>query len=625
MQTTQQSLANSHTTHYKLTSNYHRDNDWQLSKVKWLTNQIIYHRESIQNRGMFQKQPVITLETGLNPGFCESFNGLMARELGSLSEKFFVRYCNLKEDLMLVRGESRKFRGLVHRVFNDLAREFNPEQNTNNESEVINSINLQDYKQFINNQDTIRHDQGDHRMNLNILLLPNWERFNLSLLEQLITYLIPLQLVILLPTSTSTSDTLPTLPYTLTSRLSCLKLNFQNPWKDLEQGLNFLSDVESNGLQLGIWPLLRLGKNFLNFNYSTSNWYSEFKWCLLDYYKSNALSVLIGNIGKPNYIGFIKEDVVPNLVDSHFDMVRALPSFKYWLSKSTQSNEDKLKLIQDNTHFKDNFLIPKLQSLQIYLINYKQAFDLVVQLQKWVYELELSDTELDSKLYLKLEGLTRGLPNSSVLEILLNQVETLNFQKLSILLKSLITFVNAQKSKLIRKTSAVEKFIEYLNELKELLVKYGNGEYNLKHTPNKKLANVLSQYFKIVLQPNYEVVLNELVFVMDDTLISKTFDPNLQDLLHLDLHQPDLELTSSTSNFNPDLCILYEIYLECGRLINLYDWSKAFEDRIIAQSTGKAPSKDIIYGRFLLGLETFKLWGLVATTKRKTDHVVKLI
>ncbi|KXN69673.1 hypothetical protein CONCODRAFT_7896 [Conidiobolus coronatus NRRL 28638] len=526
---------------------------------------------------------------------------------------------------MLVRGESKKFRSLVQRVFNDLTKEFNPEQNTNSSGEEINSINLQDYKQLVNDQDTKRHDSGDHRMNLNILLLPNWERFSLSLLEQLITYLIPLQLVILLPTSTSTSDTLPTLPYTLTSQLSCLKLNFQNPWKDLEQGLNFLSDVESNGLQLGVWPLLRLGKNFLNFNYSTSNWYNEFKWCLLDYYKSNALSILIGNIGKSNYIGYIKDEVVPNLVDSHFDMVRALPSFKHWLLNSSQSNEDKLKLIQDNTHFKDNFLIPKLQLLQIYLINYRQAFDLVVQLQKWVYELELSDTELDSKLYLKLEALTKGLPNSYVLENLLNQVEILNFEKLSILLKSLITFVNTQKSRLIRKTSAIEKFIEYLNELKELLVKYGNGEYNLKHTPNKKLANVLKQYFKIVLQPNYEIVLNELVFVTDDTLISKSFDPNLQDLLHLDLHQPELELTSSTSKFNPDLCILYEIYLECGRLVNLYDWSKAFEDRVKAQSDSIVPNKEIIYGRFLLGLETFKLWGLVATTKRKTDHVVKLI
>ncbi|KXN69672.1 hypothetical protein CONCODRAFT_7895, partial [Conidiobolus coronatus NRRL 28638] len=73
MQTAQQSLTNSHELHYKLTSNYHRDNDWQLSKVKWLINQIIYHRESIQNRGMFQKQPVITLETGLNPSFLREF------------------------------------------------------------------------------------------------------------------------------------------------------------------------------------------------------------------------------------------------------------------------------------------------------------------------------------------------------------------------------------------------------------------------------------------------------------------------------------------------------------------------------------------------------------------------
>lgn len=31
----------------------------------------------------------------------------------------------------------------------------------------------------------------------------------------------------------------------------------------------------------------------------------------------------------------------------------------------------------------------------------------------------------------------------------------------------------------------------------------------------------------------------------------------------------------SVSNAAPDVCIAYKLHLECGRLINLYDWMEA--------------------------------------------------
>lgn len=42
----------------------------------------------------------------------------------------------------------------------------------------------------------------------------------------------------------------------------------------------------------------------------------------------------------------------------------------------------------------------------------------------------------------------------------------------------------------------------------------------------------------------------------------------------VDLFQNDSLKTEdgSVSNAAPDICIAYKLHLECGRLINLYDW-----------------------------------------------------
>ena len=37
----------------------------------------------------------------------------------------------------------------------------------------------------------------------------------------------------------------------------------------------------------------------------------------------------------------------------------------------------------------------------------------------------------------------------------------------------------------------------------------------------------------------------------------------------------------------PDACVLYKLYLECGRMINLYDWFVAFSSVIEKEKRDK--------------------------------------
>lgn len=86
----------------------------------------------------------------------------------------------------------------------------------------------------------------------------------------------------------------------------------------------------------------------------------------------------------------------------------------------------------------------------------------------------------------------------------------------------------------------------------------------------------------------------------------------------------------TVSSAAPDLCIIYKLHLECGRLINLYDWFEAFvtvssaaEDKDEnSDECGKLDS--LKNARFIQAVSEMEFLGFVKSTKQKTDHVARL-
>lgn len=95
--------------------------------------------------------------------------------------------------------------------------------------------------------------------------------------------------------------------------------------------------------------------------------------------------------------------------------------------------------------------------------------------------------------------------------------------------------------------------------------------------------------------------------------------------------------TSLDSNM-PDLCIAYQLHLECGRHINLYDWLTAYvsvvqteNDEKVKQTPSKKKqqsSKDevdpVLHAQFIQSVSEMQFLGFVKPTQRKTDHVQRL-
>ncbi|XP_073683205.1 origin recognition complex subunit 3 [Garra rufa] len=88
--------------------------------------------------------------------------------------------------------------------------------------------------------------------------------------------------------------------------------------------------------------------------------------------------------------------------------------------------------------------------------------------------------------------------------------------------------------------------------------------------------------------------------------------------------------TGTISSAAPDLCIVYKLHLECGRLINLYDWLEAFATVLSAAEDQDADSEEcgkfdsLKHARFIQAVSEMEFLGFVKSTKQKTDHVARL-
>lgn len=86
----------------------------------------------------------------------------------------------------------------------------------------------------------------------------------------------------------------------------------------------------------------------------------------------------------------------------------------------------------------------------------------------------------------------------------------------------------------------------------------------------------------------------------------------------------------AVSNAAPDICISYKLHLECGRLINLFDWLEAYCTVVSAAEGTDQDSEDfgkvdeVKHARFIQAVSELEFLGFIKSTKMKTDHVARL-
>jgi origin recognition complex subunit 3 len=77
----------------------------------------------------------------------------------------------------------------------------------------------------------------------------------------------------------------------------------------------------------------------------------------------------------------------------------------------------------------------------------------------------------------------------------------------------------------------------------------------------------------------------------------------------------------------PDISIVYKLHLECGKMINLYDWLQSFLSIVDPQDIdddSKPKVKPQLQARFTQAVAELEYLGFIKSSKRKMDHVARL-
>ncbi|KAF9127559.1 Origin recognition complex subunit 3 [Mortierella sp. 14UC] len=181
----------------------------------------------------------------------------------------------------------------------------------------------------------------------------------------------------------------------------------------------------------------------------------------------------------------------------------------------------------------------------------------------------------------------------------------------------------------------------------------------------KEIDETISRFFRTYLVCHTSMPLNEIYYYSQVTIQQKAFLPQPRVSIQTALGQPevylncdccrppadsaDQSLADMVLPTQHDTCILYKLYVECGRMINMYDWFTAFgmilergqqsdnvnepltkkrggrggKVKTTGASTNKLDQKEV-QARFISGVAELQFMGFIKSTSRKTDHVMRL-
>ncbi|XP_047526742.1 origin recognition complex subunit 3 [Vanessa atalanta] len=144
----------------------------------------------------------------------------------------------------------------------------------------------------------------------------------------------------------------------------------------------------------------------------------------------------------------------------------------------------------------------------------------------------------------------------------------------------------------------------------------------------------LEEVFTKGLQPPHTQTFHEILFFSDVANVKKQIVGSPRGALHTALSNPihylqctccHLSSVDSISDTLPDVSIAYKLHRECGKHINLYDWLQAFAAVLRPDEDDEDRYKDVnIQVRFTRAVSELQFLGFIKSSKRKTDHVMRL-
>ncbi|NWR71889.1 ORC3 protein, partial [Centropus unirufus] len=493
-----------------------------------------------------------------------------------------------------------------------------------------------------------------------VVMFQDMESFTTRVLQDFIVissqHIHELPLVLIFGIATSPMIIHNLLPHSVSSLL-CIELFQSLSCKEhLSTIIDKLLLTAQFPFKLGEKVLQVLINIFLYHDFSVQNFVKGFQLCILEHFFCQPLSVLCCQLGD------VKKKV-NSLSHNQCENIRRLPSFRRYVE--SQASEQQIALLTEDNSLKET-IQKLLEDLHIYHENYIPVLRCLhvftsslpkYPLGKQIRELHcacLENRVWETEEYESSLQLARMLNRSDLVTMLQQCVEILvsspgkEFDEPVEKLKEFLT----QFQKL--EEEAFQEWDVSVSSPKELQKK--TDLYHLQKTllelkesrRSKKLTKFEMLRFEVIeyidsLVRNYLVpadhkTLHEIMYFNTASVLREHLNAAPRIALHTALNNPYSYLENqalksdggSISNKAPDICIVYKLHLECGRLINLSDWLEAFSTVVMGAEGPNADAAssdhvdDVIHARFIRAVSELELLGFIKPSKQKADHMARL-
>ncbi|XP_034050936.1 origin recognition complex subunit 3 [Thalassophryne amazonica] len=398
---------------------------------------------------------------------------------------------------------------------------------------------------------------------------------------------------------------------------------------------------------------------FLFHDFSVRNFIKGLQLALLEHFHSEPLSVLCctKKTALHNVTQLTRQDV---------ERIRQLPSFRRFVEKQEPQERD--NLLTDDTHLK-NMCQKLLKDLHKYHKNYypilKCLHTLTSSLPRYPLGKHIRELHLlclgkniwETEDYQSAMKLLRMLAKDELVALLQRCLEILapvkseRMKKALVQLDELLAKFKQPENTSSENDAAVEEIISPVKnlqkktdlfQLQKTLLEMKESRRSKKLSQFEILQNQTLEFFDCLVRsflcPPESQPLNEVCCYSSSAVVRRHLNTSPRTSIQAALSSPYYYLKNDSlktedgtvSNSAPDICIIYKLHLECGRMINLYDWLQAYTT-VVSAAEGNDPDSDsfgqvdeVKHARFIRAVSELEFLGFIKSTKRKTDHVSRL-
>ncbi|XP_059059897.1 origin recognition complex subunit 3 isoform X2 [Achroia grisella] len=516
-----------------------------------------------------------------------------------------------------------------------------------------------------------------------VIVIPDFESFNSNVLQDFVmiisSYVSVLPIVFVFGVATAVSALHKSFPYHVSSKLLIKVFPSHSSPVYMNQVLEDIFLTYTSPFHLSGKAFELLTDVFLFYDFSVTGLVQSIKYCMMEHYYGDNVKALCN--GRENI-----EDIVKNLSTDDLESIRQLMSFRPFLEAQLDC-QTKINLFEDDNFFRE-VLCSEINKLHDYMYTFyvcvrllaavlvdlpknmlgktvreiytKCAVECVTDTQEFKECMQLINFQSQMKLVENIKQILkvintalqvvspvkplRATPTKNNLSnIQLNSDLGENFVKtIRVHLLMFLRQIENASTETNVITSGTENEVNSENtpgnryKLKEKLLKATRvdkvqSEFEMVRT---RFVSYLEEMFNKGLQPPHTQTFHEIFYFSDISSVKKHIVGSPRGALHTALSNPThylqcscCLLTSSESAVDtlPDVCLAYKLHRECGKHINLFDWLQAFGAVLRPEDDDDQRQQDSsIHVRFTRAVAELQFLGFIKSSKRKTDHVMRL-